>query len=202
MVDGDVLVHIGEILAVFLCVHHFWPKGITYGDREDWELKLEKKMQKAKNAVKKKAGTKDRGRSRAHSYSRAASDSGSGGRSDRSSPVSSHRRRRPGFYDAYYEPRSSRGGYDYEDSYARDRRHSYYESDHRRDRNGSEQPRRRREYSDDSSRGGSYYAASYADYYDRSPRAKYLEYEDGRSQISRDYYPEPRRHYRRGSSDY
>ena len=31
------LVHIASIVGVVACVHHFWPKGVTYGEREDWE---------------------------------------------------------------------------------------------------------------------------------------------------------------------
>jgi len=31
------LAHIATIAGVFLCVHHFWPKGVTYGEREEWE---------------------------------------------------------------------------------------------------------------------------------------------------------------------
>ena len=33
------IAHIATIAGVFYCVHHFWPKGITYGEREEWEKK-------------------------------------------------------------------------------------------------------------------------------------------------------------------
>jgi hypothetical protein len=34
---GNHILHIVEILGVFFCVHHFWPKGVTYGEKEEWE---------------------------------------------------------------------------------------------------------------------------------------------------------------------
>ncbi|KAF8866742.1 hypothetical protein BDZ45DRAFT_734762 [Acephala macrosclerotiorum] len=37
MVESKTIIHIIEILGVFACAHHFWPKGITYGEQEEWE---------------------------------------------------------------------------------------------------------------------------------------------------------------------
>lgn len=31
------LVHIASIVGVFVCAHHFWPKGMLYGEREEYE---------------------------------------------------------------------------------------------------------------------------------------------------------------------
>ena len=36
MVGSSAILHIIEILGVFVCAHHFWPKGVTYGEDEDW----------------------------------------------------------------------------------------------------------------------------------------------------------------------
>ena len=32
------LVFLGSIVAATFCAHKFWPKGVTYGDKEDWEI--------------------------------------------------------------------------------------------------------------------------------------------------------------------
>jgi hypothetical protein len=37
MVESHMIVHIIEILGVFVCAHKLWPKGVTYGEAEDWE---------------------------------------------------------------------------------------------------------------------------------------------------------------------
>ncbi|RDW94706.1 hypothetical protein BP5796_00469 [Coleophoma crateriformis] len=36
---GSHILHAAEIIGAFLVAHHFWPKGITYGDKEDWEIR-------------------------------------------------------------------------------------------------------------------------------------------------------------------
>jgi hypothetical protein len=33
-----MILHIIEILGVFVCAHKLWPKGVTYGEAEDWEV--------------------------------------------------------------------------------------------------------------------------------------------------------------------
>jgi hypothetical protein len=40
---SGALIHIVQILGVFVCAHHFWPKGITYGEQEEWEKAYRKK---------------------------------------------------------------------------------------------------------------------------------------------------------------
>ena len=32
------LVFLGSIVAATFCAHKFWPKGVTYGDKEEWEI--------------------------------------------------------------------------------------------------------------------------------------------------------------------
>jgi hypothetical protein len=49
------LVFLGSVAAATYAAHKFWPKGITYGDKEDWEL--EKAVKKSKE--KKAAGSDD-----------------------------------------------------------------------------------------------------------------------------------------------
>ncbi len=43
MVKSHLVLHIVEILGVFVCAHHFWPKGVTYGEAEEWEIEHRKK---------------------------------------------------------------------------------------------------------------------------------------------------------------
>ncbi|PSS13026.1 hypothetical protein M430DRAFT_263777 [Amorphotheca resinae ATCC 22711] len=43
MAGGSAIMHLIEILGVFVCAHHFWPKGITYGEKEDWEKRYRHK---------------------------------------------------------------------------------------------------------------------------------------------------------------
>lgn len=35
------LAFLGSVAVASLCAHRFWPKGFTYGDREDWEVREE-----------------------------------------------------------------------------------------------------------------------------------------------------------------
>ena len=42
--------HILEILGVFICAHHLWPKGITYGEAEEWEKKHRMSHGKSKSS--------------------------------------------------------------------------------------------------------------------------------------------------------
>jgi len=34
---GTHLIHVVEILGAFFIVHKLWPKGVTYGEKEEWE---------------------------------------------------------------------------------------------------------------------------------------------------------------------
>ena len=43
MVGSKTVLHIVEILGVFFCAHHLWPKGVTYGKQEDWEKSYRKR---------------------------------------------------------------------------------------------------------------------------------------------------------------
>jgi hypothetical protein len=44
------LVHIASIIGVVACVHHFWPKGITYGEREEWEKAYRERRTRAQRS--------------------------------------------------------------------------------------------------------------------------------------------------------
>lgn len=46
------LVMLGAIGAASLAAHKFWPKGITYGDPDDWEVAHEKKKEEDKKKLK------------------------------------------------------------------------------------------------------------------------------------------------------
>ncbi|CAL3969269.1 unnamed protein product [Diplocarpon coronariae] len=43
MVQSRTILHLVEILGVFLCAHHLWPKGVTYGKSENREKSYRKK---------------------------------------------------------------------------------------------------------------------------------------------------------------
>jgi hypothetical protein len=82
MVESHMILHIIEILGVFVCAHKLWPKGVTYGEAEDWEIAQRKKH--------------------AHGSSKSKNRSSSHG-------GSSTERRRHDKYDEYEErPRDSR----------------------------------------------------------------------------------------------
>ncbi|TVY20180.1 hypothetical protein LARI1_G002993 [Lachnellula arida] len=57
MVGNHTILHIIELLAAVVCAHHFWPKGITYGEQEDWEKKLHHVGSKAKAKAKGKSSS-------------------------------------------------------------------------------------------------------------------------------------------------
>ncbi|KAK6198961.1 hypothetical protein LQW54_010235 [Pestalotiopsis sp. IQ-011] len=42
------MVFLGSVAAATYAAHKFWPKSVTYGDKEDWELEKEIKKEKAK----------------------------------------------------------------------------------------------------------------------------------------------------------
>ncbi|KAF4631832.1 hypothetical protein G7Y89_g6298 [Cudoniella acicularis] len=46
MVGSNTILHIIEILGAFACAHHFWPKGITYGEAEEWEKDHKERQEK------------------------------------------------------------------------------------------------------------------------------------------------------------
>lgn len=46
------LVMLGAIGAASIAAHKFWPKGITYGDKDDWETAAEKKEEEEKKKLK------------------------------------------------------------------------------------------------------------------------------------------------------
>jgi hypothetical protein len=51
MVKSDTIFHIIEIVGIFVWAHHLWPKGITYGEMEEWERKLRKRSSTEANGV-------------------------------------------------------------------------------------------------------------------------------------------------------
>jgi hypothetical protein len=85
MVESHMILHIIEILSVFVCAHKLWPKGVTYGEAEDWEI----------------AHRKRHAHGSSKSKNRRNGSSGHGG--------SSTERRRHDKYDEYEDrPRDSR----------------------------------------------------------------------------------------------
>jgi hypothetical protein len=59
MVKSHLVLHIIEILGVFVCAHHLWPKGVTYGEAEEWEVEHRKRH--AHGSHSKSKSTKTRG---------------------------------------------------------------------------------------------------------------------------------------------
>ncbi|PQE15603.1 hypothetical protein CJF30_00005990 [Rutstroemia sp. NJR-2017a BBW] len=58
------LLHALEILSVFLCAHHFWPKGITYSEKEAWERprskpKSSRRRRRTRDASRSRAGSEE-----------------------------------------------------------------------------------------------------------------------------------------------
>lgn len=51
--DKKTAMHIIEILGLVVCAHHFWPKGITYGEQEEWEKAYRKRHGHGSKASKK-----------------------------------------------------------------------------------------------------------------------------------------------------
>lgn len=77
------LVMLGAIGAATLAAHKFWPKGITYGDKEDWEHEDKSKKEKVKDKVKDvKAAVTGEPRRDERGEGGSGSGSGSGGRDD------------------------------------------------------------------------------------------------------------------------
>ncbi|TVY37747.1 hypothetical protein LOCC1_G006300 [Lachnellula occidentalis] len=105
MVHQHTLLHIIELLAAVVCAHHFWPKGITYGEQEDWEKHLHQKAHHAKSRAK------ARGKSKAKAASASSRGDGRGRvrRRDRD--------REARYYDDGVRERRGYGDrkYDYED---------------------------------------------------------------------------------------
>lgn len=60
MVDTKLVVHILEIIGVFVCAHHFWPKGITYGEEDDWET-ARRQRQSSQSKSKSKSKSSNNG---------------------------------------------------------------------------------------------------------------------------------------------
>jgi hypothetical protein len=63
MLNSNTAMHILEILGVFICAHHLWPKGITYGGPDDWEKKYKKHSSRSKssNSSKGRGGSSNEG---------------------------------------------------------------------------------------------------------------------------------------------
>jgi len=59
MVKSHLVLHIIEILGVFVCAHHLWPKGVTYGEADDWELEHRKRHAHGSHSKSKSTGTRD-----------------------------------------------------------------------------------------------------------------------------------------------
>jgi len=54
------LVFLGSIVAATFCAHRFWPKGVTYGEREEWEIERVQAHIKRDLANEKRAGRRRR----------------------------------------------------------------------------------------------------------------------------------------------
>lgn len=96
-VDSNVVLHIIEIIGVFFCAHHLWPKGVTYGEQEDWE-----------KAHRKRHAHGSRSTSKRQSNSPVYEEASSPERPKR-------RERRDRDYDIEYNSRPRRGEIEYND---------------------------------------------------------------------------------------
>jgi len=56
MAKSHILIHIIEIVGAVLCAHHFWPKGVTYGEQEEWEKKHRSRKHRHGSSSKEKRG--------------------------------------------------------------------------------------------------------------------------------------------------
>ncbi|KAB5513351.1 hypothetical protein GE09DRAFT_1231975 [Coniochaeta sp. 2T2.1] len=72
------LVFLGAVGAATLAAHKFWPKGITYGEKEEWECVEKKKVR----AAVREADAEGRGGSRGGRDGRGVAGRDNGGRGD------------------------------------------------------------------------------------------------------------------------
>ena len=95
-VDSSTVIHLIEILGVFICAHKLWPKGITYGEAEEWETKH-----------KKKSGHSSKSQSGSRSDKASGGSSSYGSRSDGRRQMREDRFRDREYDDARYARRNS-----------------------------------------------------------------------------------------------
>ncbi|KAG9239925.1 hypothetical protein BJ878DRAFT_484307 [Calycina marina] len=50
--DKELAIHVISIVGLVIAAHHFWPKGITYGEKEDWEKAYRRKHELAKHKAR------------------------------------------------------------------------------------------------------------------------------------------------------
>lgn len=50
--DKHLIIHIASIVGLVVAAHHFWPKGITYGEKEHWEKAYRKRHRLRKHHEK------------------------------------------------------------------------------------------------------------------------------------------------------
>ncbi|KAL2075771.1 hypothetical protein VTL71DRAFT_714 [Oculimacula yallundae] len=79
-VGANTVLHIVQILGVFFCAHHLWPKGVTYGNQEDWEKSYRKRHAHGSSSKSKSKSGRGNGGNAGNENGRR----GGGGRSDRS----------------------------------------------------------------------------------------------------------------------
>ena len=65
--DKKLALHVAEILGLVICAHHFWPKGITYGEQEDWEKAYRRKHGHASRSKSKRERNDSNGSSSSRS---------------------------------------------------------------------------------------------------------------------------------------
>ena len=99
--DKDFVIHVASIVSLVIAAHHFWPKGITYGEKEHWEKAYRKRHRLRKQHEEHlKRHPEDEIYSRSHLHERDLErrhyDGGSGGRN-------SEREREAGRYNERYE---------------------------------------------------------------------------------------------------
>jgi hypothetical protein len=71
------LIHIASIIGAVAAAHHFWPKGVTYGEREDWEKEYRRRRYSTTSArVTNAQGWYDDTATSSNSSSRESSKSG------------------------------------------------------------------------------------------------------------------------------
>lgn len=105
------LVMLGAIGAASLAAHKFWPRGITYGDKEDWETEKKKEEKgKAKQEIRERLreGKDAMSGRRDDDYYAARGSSSGGGRGERAGRDPSRERRERYLQERLQERRRER----------------------------------------------------------------------------------------------
>lgn len=55
MPESSTIIHIFQVISALFCLHAIYPKGITYGDKEDWETKAKARREANKQEERRRA---------------------------------------------------------------------------------------------------------------------------------------------------